>query len=155
MLVAAPPANRSRLFLLVLIVTAVVSAWSPRLSAGEMFRGPVEARVVRVIDGDTFVAEALLWPGHRLAVTVRLRGIDAPELKSRCWRERRAAKMARAALEGMVGHGRVAISNVAGGKYYGRVLADVATPGGTALAPALLALAVVRPYRGGRRDTWC
>jgi endonuclease YncB( thermonuclease family) len=155
MLVAAPPANRSRLFLLVLIVTAVVSAWSPRLSAGEMFRGPVKARVVRVIDGDTFVAEALLWPGHRLVVTVRLRGIDAPELKSRCWRERRAAKMARAALEGMVGHGPVAISNVAGGKYYGRVLADVATPGGTALAPALLALAVVRPYRGGRRDTWC
>ena len=155
MLVAAPPANRSRLFLLVLIVTAVVSASSPRLSAGEMFRGPVKARVVREISVDTFVAEALLWPGHRLAVTVRLRGIDAPELKSRCWRERRAAKMARAALEGMVGHGPVAISNVAGGKYYGRVLADVITPDGTALAPALLALAVVRPYRGRRRDTWC
>jgi endonuclease YncB( thermonuclease family) len=152
---AASPSTRSCLFHIVLVVTAVASVWVSPLSAGETFRGPVEARVVRVIDGDTFVAEALLWPGHRLAVTVRLRGIDAPELRSRCWRERRAAKVARAALEGMVGHGPVAISNVAGGKYYGRVLADVITPDGTALAPALLALAVVRPYRGGRRDTWC
>lgn len=155
MFVPAAPHNRLRLLLLVVIQSATVLTWAPQLAAGDMFRGPVEARVVRVIDGDTLSAEALLWPGNRLAVTVRLRGIDAPELKSRCWRERRAARVARAALEGIVGHGWVAISNVSGGKYYGRVLADVTTLDGTALAPALLALSVVRPYSGGRRDGWC
>lgn len=110
---------------------------------------------MRVIDGDTIAAEARLWPGHTLAVSVRLRGIDAPELRGKCAAERRAAIRARAALTALIGHGSVSLSNIAGGKYYGRVLADVVASDGRALAPLLLDRALVRPYRGRRRESWC
>jgi endonuclease YncB( thermonuclease family) len=115
----------------------------------------VEARVLRVIDGDSFVAEARVWPGHTVTVSVRIRGIDAPEMKSRCEAERMAAKRSRAALEAMIGAGRVAMTNIGGGKYYGRVLADVTAPDGRAVGPTMIAGNNVRTYSGGKRRSWC
>lgn len=117
--------------------------------------GPVEADVVRVLDGDTFEADARVWPGHFVRVKIRIRGIDAPETRSRCHAEKIAGLYARDVLERLIGSGPVSISNIGGDKYYGRVLADVSTADGTAVAPALLDLAVVRPYSGGRRDSRC
>lgn len=124
-------------------------------AAAESLPGPVEARVLRVIDGDTFVAEALIWPGQIVRVSVRIRGIDAPEMRSRCALEKKAAARAREALEGLFGEGRVLLSNIGGGKYYGRVLADVADTQGRGIAPALLAGDLVRVYDGGRRSPYC
>jgi hypothetical protein len=63
--------------------------------AAKRFKGPVEATVIEIIDGDTFLAEAHVWPGHSVRVNIRVRGIDAPEMKSRCERERLAALHAR------------------------------------------------------------
>jgi endonuclease YncB( thermonuclease family) len=122
---------------------------------GELLRGPVEARSLSVLDGDTLRVEATIWPGQVVRVSVRVRGVDAPELKSRCLAEQAAALKARAVLETLVGDAPVFLSNIGGGKYYGRVLADVTTAEGVAVGPALLALAVVRPYGGGRRGGWC
>lgn len=124
-------------------------------AAAKLFKGPVEAVVLEVLDGDTFLAEALVWPGHSVRVNVRIRGIDAPEMKARCDAERMAAMRARDALAGLFGGGSVAISNISGAKYYGRVLADVATADGQAVAPILLGEKLVRPYGGGRREPWC
>ena len=124
-------------------------------SAAKLFRGPVEAVVVEVLDGDTFLAEALVWPGHTVRVNVRIRGIDAPEMKARCDGERAAAERAREALALLFGSGPVAISNIASAKYYGRVLADVTTADGRVVAPVLLGERLVRPYGGGRRESWC
>src|SRR5690348_13647193 len=58
---------------------------------------PVE--VLRVIDGDTFEARVHLWPGLTATTRVRLRGIDAPELRARCAEERSRAEAAREALK--------------------------------------------------------
>lgn len=124
-------------------------------SAAKLFRGPVEAVVVEVLDGDTFLAEARVWPGHTVRINVRIRGIDAPEMKARCEIERHAALRARNALMALFGDRPVAISNVSGAKYYGRVLADVSTSEGAAVAPILLDEKLVRPYDGGRRQPWC
>ena len=123
--------------------------------AGKLFAGPVEATVVEVLDGDTFLADALVWPGHTIRINVRIRGIDAPEMKARCPAERAAAERAQAALAALVGSGAVALSNISGAKYYGRVLADVEPLDGPALVPHLLGEGLVRPYEGGRRETWC
>jgi endonuclease YncB( thermonuclease family) len=139
---------------LALAVVALAAAAIAPARAEPAFPGPVRAKVIRVLDGDTFVAEAHLWPGHVLTVNVRLRGIDAPEMRARCEAERVAAEEARSALADVVAGRTVAISNIAGAKYYGRVLADVATPDGE-LAPALLRRSVVRPYGSGRRQPWC
>ncbi len=123
--------------------------------AEKPFRGPVQAKVVEILDGDTFVAEATVWPGHTVRVNVRIRGIDAPEMKARCPAERRAAEEARRALAALLRDGMAVVSNIAGAKYYGRVLADVATADGREVAPFLLGERLVRPYGGGRRAPWC
>ena len=91
---------------------------------------------MRVLDGDTFVADAAVWPGQTVRVNVRIRGIDAPEMKARCDGERIAAVRARDELALLLGKALVAISNIAGAKYYGRVLADVANADGHAGRPA-------------------
>ena len=121
----------------------------------DILPGPVEAHVLRVIDGDTFVAEARIWPGQSVRVSVRIRGIDAPEMRSRCAVEKDAAIQARDALEKLVGEGSVRLFNIGGGKYYGRVLADVANADGREIAPVLLGRDMVRAYDGGRRAPYC
>ncbi len=137
------------------LLVAAVAALATPATAAKVFRGPVDAVVLDVLDGDTFLAEALVWPGHTVTVNVRIRGIDAPEMKARCEAERDAAHRARDALAGLFGAGPVAISNISGAKYYGRVLADVTTTDGRAVAPFLLGEKLVRPYGGGRREPWC
>jgi len=140
----------------VLILAGGFGCVSPVASArSKNFAGPVEALVVDVLDGDTFVADALVWPGQTIRVNIRIRGIDAPEMKSRCTEERLAAEKARDALAALLGEGSVSISNIAGAKYYGRVPADVETISGVDVAPVLLSAALVRPYKGGRRGGWC
>ncbi len=137
------------------IIFAVVFPHDGSLAA-DVFPGPVMARVLKVIDGDTFTAQALIWPGQMLTVNVRLRGVDAPELRARCEQERAAAMRATAALEHLIQSAApVAISNIASDKYYGRVVADVTTGAGDRVAQRLLDADLVRPYAGGGRAGWC
>lgn len=113
--------------------------------------GPVAARIVRIIDGDTLVVEAHPWPGHSVRVSVRLRGIDTPERRSQCADQRAAARLARNELERLVrDFPTVELINVSGGKYYGRVLADMKA-GTRDVAAAMLASGLARPYDGGKR----
>jgi micrococcal nuclease len=136
-------------------VLAALLSSEPAEARKQAFAGPVEAVVVDVLDGDTFLADALVWPGQTIRVNVRIRGIDAPEMKSRCNAEHLAALKARDALAALLADGSVSISNIGGAKYYGRVLADVETASRGKVAPILLARALVRPYGGGRRAGWC
>lgn len=57
-------------------------------------RHPVD--VIRTIDGDTFEAQVHMSPGLDLTTRVRLRGIDAPELKAACPQELQMAESATA-----------------------------------------------------------
>lgn len=113
------------------------------------------AEVLRVIDGDTFEARVRLWPGLEMTTRVRLRGIDAPELKSACADEFDRAQVARQALEALLAEGPVAIFNIGPDKYHGRVVADAQTPRTPDVSAALLAAGHARPYQGGRRGGWC
>lgn len=137
------------------LVAFMALAFAMPAMASETLPGPVQAKVVRVIDGDTFVAEARIWPGQTVTVNVRLRSIDAPEIRSRCPAEKVAGKKAKMALERMIGGSTVAIRNISGGKYYGRVLADVTTRDGRPVAEQLLGHALVRAYAGGKRQSAC
>jgi micrococcal nuclease len=136
------------------VVASILGTVAPA-EAAKRFKGPVEATVVEVIDGDTFLAEAHVWPGHSVRVNIRVRGIDAPEMKSRCESERLAALHARTVLAELLSEGAVSITNIGGAKYYGRVLADVATLDGAAVSEIMLEREIVRPYRGGKRRSWC
>ncbi len=113
------------------------------------------AEVVRVIDGDTFEARVHLWPGLDVTTRVRLRGVDAPELKARCGEERVKAENARDALRAILAQGEVGISRVTLDKYGGRVVADASTRATPDVSSALLSVGAARRYSGGHRDGWC
>jgi endonuclease YncB( thermonuclease family) len=113
------------------------------------------AEVLRVIDGDTFEARVHLWPGLDVTTRVRLRGIDAPELRAQCDEERVQAETARGALRTILGQGEVRIAHVTMDKYYGRVIADVFTRETPNVSAALIESGAARRYSGGRRNGWC
>jgi endonuclease YncB( thermonuclease family) len=113
------------------------------------------AEVLRVIDGDTFEARVRLWPGLETVTKIRLRGIDAPELKARCDEERSKALAARDALQTILDQGDVGVSTVTLDKYGGRVVADTSTRATPDVSAALLGAGHARIYAGGRRESWC
>jgi endonuclease YncB( thermonuclease family) len=132
-----------------------ISARTGEADAPSMLRSGHPVEVLRVLDGDTFEARVRLWPGLEITTKVRLRGIDAPELRARCEEERAKAIAARDALQAILNQGDVGISAVALDKYGGRVVADASTRATSDVSAALLGLGLARNYAGGRRETWC
>jgi endonuclease YncB( thermonuclease family) len=113
------------------------------------------AEVVRIIDGDTFVARMRTSPGGEVETRVRLRSIDAAELHARCGKDLRLALAARAALQRLLVDGRVTLSHVGPDKYPGRIDANVATRSTNDISAAMLSGGFARTYDGGRRGSWC
>lgn len=105
--------------------------------------GPLDAKMERVIDGDTFEARVRVWFGQDVVTLVRLRGVDAPELKAGCAEELDAARSSRSALEELLGSGRLVLTEISDDKYFGRVVARVTLAGDgfpeTDIATALIA----------------
>jgi endonuclease YncB( thermonuclease family) len=116
-------------------------------------RYPVD--VIRTIDGDTFEARVHLWPGLDMTTRVRLRGIDAAELKAHCPEELRLAEAASAALRDLLSQGGVTIADIGPDKYNGRVVADAATSRTPDISAAMLTSGHARSYNGGHRAGWC
>jgi endonuclease YncB( thermonuclease family) len=92
-----------------------------------VFAPPITAgKVIKVYDGDTITVAAKLphkdSPMYRFSV--RLNGIDCPEIKGKTEEEKIAAKKAQQALEKIILHKIVILKNVNTEKY-GRLLADV------------------------------
>src|SRR5580704_963334 len=103
------------------------------------------AEVVRIIDGDTFVARMRTEPGGEIETRVRLRRIDAAELHARCSKELRL----------VLAEGSVMLSHVGPDKYPGRIDANVATRSTNDISAAMLSGGFARAYDGGRRGSWC
>lgn len=116
----------------------------------------VPARVVRVIDGDTFSARVMLNDDINVAVRVRLRNVDTPEIKGECEYERKMAARARDALEQMIPVGSIVeLDNVQDDKYVGRIDANVYDSSGADVGLRLIKSGLGRAYSGGRRAKWC
>ena len=83
-------------------------------------------KVIKVYDGDTFTLAATLpntiEPIYRFSV--RMNGIDTPEIKGKSKTEKELAKKARDALSNLIMNKVVTLKNVSTEKY-GRILADV------------------------------
>lgn len=91
------------------------------------FTFPIQGgQVIKVYDGDTITIAAKLpfaeSPLYRLSV--RLNGIDTPEIKGKTEDEKTAAKQARDALSSLILNKYVTLQNIQTEKY-GRILADV------------------------------
>jgi endonuclease YncB( thermonuclease family) len=83
-------------------------------------------QVLKVYDGDsiTIAAHLPIENSPLFRFSVRLNGIDTPEIKAKNEDEKAAAKDARDALSNLILHKEVILKNV-GTEKYGRILADV------------------------------
>jgi len=114
--------------------------------------GPVAARLERVVDGDTVKMRATIWIDQELRVSVRLAGIDAPELFGpECAEEKRKARAAKAFVEDFLKAGEAKLHDIKRGKYAGRVIARIEADGRD-LAAALLAAGHAV---AGAKGEWC
>ncbi len=143
-------------------VASIPAGW--RGLRRQRLAGPYPVRVVAVVDGDTFVARVAVWLGQEVVTRVRLRGVDAPEMNGRCEAESRLAREAKQVLGEFLASGAVFLRDIGTGKYAGRVIARAyvaGRPGGLLnekpleAGAMLLAGGYARPYRGGRRNSWC
>ena len=83
-------------------------------------------RVIKVYDGDTItiVAKLPYKESPLYKFSVRLNGIDCPEIKSDNDDEKQCAQLAKKELEGLILNKQITLKNLATEKY-GRILADV------------------------------
>ena len=85
-----------------------------------------EGEVIRVIDADTLEIKMHLLPGLENTVKVRIKGIDAPELRTRCKKEKKLAQAGKELVEKHFSKGTwVYVENIEQGKYASRIIADV------------------------------
>ena len=87
-----------------------------------------EGQVIKVYDGDTITIAAYMpyadGASPLFRFSVRLNGIDTPEIKGKTDDEKIAAKQVKDALSNLILNKRVSIKNIQTEKY-GRILADV------------------------------
>ncbi|OWW00990.1 nuclease [Rhizobium sp. R72] len=137
---------------IVSFVALALAATPVTAVARDEIEGPVFAEILRVIDGDTLLVEARPWPQQTMEVYVRIRGIDAPEMHSNCAEIRCAGIDARHALKNLTsGSPEIHLTQIAGDKYFGRILANVTLSDGKNPAQDLLEEGIVRAHDGGRK----
>lgn len=78
-----PLAHRSLLCALALGLGLIVLRPAPAVPA-ETLDGPVSARVLEVVDGDSLRVVVQVWLGQHIETLVRIRGIDTPERRRAC-----------------------------------------------------------------------
>lgn len=132
-----------------------LAARDPGARAPAAIAGPIEASFIGNYDGDTITVRAWIWPRQSVETSVRLAGIDAPELRSRCETEKQAALAARDRLRALLTQARrIELHDIELDKYGGRVLARVVADGQD-MAAALIGEGHARPYIGDTRKSWC
>jgi endonuclease YncB( thermonuclease family) len=140
------PAMVFRLPLLLLL-----SLGAPAVQA----QSTLPATVLRVIDGDTFVANVMPLPDTTREIRVRVLELDTPELRGKCPEEKQLAKAARArAAELLVGRVRLEVPEARAFDKFGRLLAHVRLEDGRYLAGVLIREGLGRAWTGLRED-WC
>lgn len=110
-----------------------------------------DVEIISVYDGDTFKVN-LPCQDKTLCtkLSVRVRGIDCPEIKGETKKEKKLAQKAKKFTRQFLAQGQVNLENCGKDKYF-RLLCDVKVNGGD-LAQALLEADLAYPYEGGKKS---
>ena len=124
-------------------------------SADEQYGSVIVSEVTSIYDADTFRVNIKGYPpiaGER--VSIRILGIDAPELRGECQSEKIAARKAKKYTVNALREAKlIELRGMQRGKYF-RILANVYVDGRD-LAQELIKAGHARAYDGGKRSDWC
>jgi len=138
-----------------LLVIVFLSACSLPVKSKPTYGNIVINEISSIYDADTFRATIPGWPeiiGSR--ISIRVLGVDAPELRAKCEAEKIGARKAKKFTVQMLRSGKVIeLRNIQRGKYF-RILADVFVDG-VSLGGELIKGGFARVYDGGKRKGWC
>ena len=113
------------------------------------------SEVTSIYDADTFTVNIEGYPpivGER--ISIRLLGVDTPEMRGRCESEKVKARQAKQFTVQVLRSAKtIELRNMRRGKYF-RILANVYVDGKN-LADGLIRSGHARVYDGGKRLGWC
>ena len=140
---------------IILLVLLAFSLPSQAAIKDMTFGNVVVSEITSIYDADTFRVNVASWPdivGKRMSV--RVLGIDAPEIRGKCKAEKTKARAAkRFTVNALRSAKKIELRNIKRGKYF-RLLADVFVDG-KRLADLLVKAGHARLYGGGTRGGWC
>lgn len=138
-----------------LVLFMVFFCFFHQAAAGDITYGSVMVKdVVSVYDGDTFKVNIEGYPpivGEN--ISIRIAGIDTPEIRGTTGYTKEAAQKARLFTRNRLRKAKVIkLKNIRRGKYF-RILADVFVDGEN-LGKELMRVGLAKRYDGGQRPTW-
>jgi micrococcal nuclease len=127
----------------------------PALASKTTFGNVTVSAVTTIYDGDTFTATIDSWPPLiGKSISVRIHGIDTPEMRGKCRQEIELAREAKKATVEMIRAAQVIeLRNMRRDKYF-RILAD-AYVDGESIGDTLIGRGLAVPYKGGKKIDWC
>ncbi len=108
----------------------------------------------RAYDGDTILTQFKPVP-ELPRVSLRINGIDTPEIRGKCETEKKQAILARDTLNHEIQGKMIKVEPLKWDKYGGRIVANVTLPDGRDVSQMMLDLGLARPYNGGTKTSWC
>ncbi|TKB53321.1 thermonuclease family protein [Ferrimonas aestuarii] len=123
--------------------------------AGKDYGAAQVTAVTSIYDADTFRVNIDGWPavaGER--IPVRVKGVDAPELRGQCDMEKQLARQAKQFTVRQLRQAKqIELKHIERGKYF-RLLAEVWIDG-KSLSEELIKAGHAKTYAGGGRQSWC
>ena len=132
-----------------------LSAQSVGQEAESSYGSVSVSRVIRIIDGDTFVVDIDQLPDLiGKDISVRVNGIDTPELRGKCDREKDLAVKAKERVDALLKTAdTIVLENLSRGSFF-RIVADVIIDG-VDLGELILNEGLATPYRPDSESSWC
>ena len=134
--------------LLLLILTA-------NIAIADNFLELREYRDRLCYDGDTCYVIAKTLPESLRNMSIRILGIDTPEIRADCPEEKELALQGRVFANDMFRNAdNIEFHNLKWDKYGGRILADVFIDG-VSYKDEIIEAGLAREYYGGKKIGWC
>lgn len=146
----------SHIFKIALFLFTLDLSLSAESISGKEYGSAFVSEVTSVYDGDTFRANLAGYPeiiGYRIGV--RINGIDTPEMRAQCQKEKELARQAKELTVAQLrGAKKIELRKMKRGKYF-RIVADVYVDGRN-LGEMLIKSSLAVPYDGGHKGKdWC
>ena len=117
------------------------------------FAEPMKFVGLRAYDGDTIKTPIVALKGLP-KLSIRVDGIDTPEIRGKCDYEKQLAIKARDRLNQLL-EGEVTVTPLSWDKYGGRFIAVVQDKDGRNVSEILITEGLARPYQGEKKLPWC